>query len=70
MKLALHHSQNAALKISTARTYGRSGIMSALHIRMINGKDIHHVNEWHIGKQKISHSSYGVEITACADADD
>ena len=53
------------------RDYGQSGIICGLRIITNNGVDLFHTIDWFSHKQKrVSYSSYGAEIFACASADD
>lgn len=55
------------------RDYGQSGILCGLRIQETNSHqpDIFHMVDWSSHKQKrVSYSSYGAEILACAAADD
>lgn len=55
------------------RDYGQSGILCGLRIKEegSDSQDIFHMVDWTSHKQKrVSYSSYGAEILACATADD
>lgn len=58
------------------RDYGQSGILCGLRVEETNGdnqdmQDIFHMIDWTSHRQKrVSYSSYGAEILACASADD
>lgn len=55
------------------RDYGQTGIITGLRIQCFDdvGQDIYHTVDWSSHRQKrVSYSSYGAEIIACASADD
>lgn len=55
------------------RDYGQSGVLSGIRIQCDNyeAHDIFHMVDWSSHRQKrVSYSSYGAEILACASADD
>lgn len=54
-----------------ASSYGQSGYTGGFFIELSSGCSIHHIIDWHSGKQKrVSFSSGGSEIIAAADATD
>ena len=62
---------DAAYNISSAKSYGQSGIFAGLSIKTAGGLQVYHAIDWSSTKQRrICHSSYGAEIIACADGDD
>ena len=61
---------DAAYNISSSHTYGQTGIFSGLALPQSNGT-LFHPLDWFSNKQRrVSYSSFGAEILACADADD
>ena len=60
---------DASFKIGSSQCYGQSGVISGLLLG-VNEKSVYHVLYWISTKQKrVSYSSYGAEILACAEAD-
>lgn len=69
--VAIHSFADASFKIVTGREYGLMGIITGLMIQGHDGEDVCQVIDWSSSKQRrVTHSSYGAEIIACADADD
>lgn len=61
---------DASYNIAAGLEYGQTGIIVGLTVPTPAG-DAFHLIEWSSQKQRrISHSSYGAEILACADGDD
>ena len=53
------------------RSYGQSGIICGIRASGLNEEDTYHIIDWASHRQKrVSYSSYGAEILACATADD
>lgn len=62
---------DAGFNKNRSRDYGQSGIVTGLRVTTGSGRDIFHPIDWCSNKkQRVSYSSYGAEILACADADD
>ena len=62
---------DASFNISSRKSYGQTGVISGIRTMMKDGKEQFYVIDWVSTKQKrISHSSYGAEILACAEADE
>lgn len=64
---------DAAFNISTCQSYGQTGMVVGLLFDENRGRKgpIFHPIDWSSSKQRrVSHSSYGAEILACAETDD
>lgn len=62
---------DASFNITSGRDYGQTGIITGIHAKGDGDNEIYHAIDWASSKQRrVSHSSYGAEILACADADD
>ena len=62
---------DASFNISSRKSYGQTGVICGIRTTMNEGSEQYYVIDWVSTKQKrISHSSYGAEILACAEADD
>lgn len=62
---------DAFIYITNKREYGQTGIILGLLTRGKDGTGLFPVTDWCSSKQRlVSHSAYGVEILACADAED
>jgi len=62
---------DASFKINSTQTYGQSGIVDGLVMKIANGDHIYHILDWQSIKQRrVSYSSYGAEILACMEGDD
>ena len=62
---------DARFNKNRSRDYGQSGMVTGLRITRTSGLDCFHPIDWCSNKQRrVSYSSYGAEILACADADD
>ena len=62
---------DAAFNVTKSNAYGQTGIINGMLFEYENGSHIFHILDWTSSKQRrVSHSSYGAEILACAEADD
>lgn len=62
---------DASFNITSRKSYGQTGLVSGVRTTMDNGSEMFHMLDWVSTKQRrISHSSYGAEILACAEGDD
>lgn len=63
---------DAAFNITACQSYGQTGTITGLAFNVNRGrKPIFHLIDWTSCKQRrVSYSSYGAEILACAEADD
>lgn len=62
---------DAPLNVVAGRGYGQIGIVTGLMVQSETNEKVFHPVDWGSSKLKrVSHSSYGAEILACADADD
>ena len=62
---------DASFNQNSAKDYGQSGVTTGLRIVTDQALDIVHAIDWTSHKQRrVSYSSYGAEILACADRDD
>lgn len=61
---------DASFGIVSGRLYGQTGIITGLKIWITEGDCTYHIIDWASTKQRrVSHSSYGAEILACAGTD-
>ena len=62
---------DASFNITARKSYGQTGLVSGVRTTMQDGSELFHILDWVSTKQRrISHSSYGAEILACAEGDD
>jgi len=62
---------DTSFNISRTHNYGKSGLLTGQLIRSNDRNVIYHIIDWSSSKQKrVCHSSYGVEVLTCSDADD
>lgn len=70
-KIEVWTFSDASFNIVSGRDYGQTGVVTGLKAYGKNGENCFHLVDWTSSKQRrVSHSSYGAEILACADADD
>ena len=61
---------DAAFNVSSAQSYGQSGLLTGILFKT-KYMEAYHTIDWHSARQRrVSYSSFGAEILACADADD
>ena len=61
---------DASFKMGKSQNYGQSGIITGIILKA-DGETIYQLVDWASTKQRrVSYSSYGAEILACAEADD
>lgn len=62
---------DASFNITSRKSYGQTGLVLGVRTTMDDGYEMFHMLDWVSTKQRrISHSSYGAEILACAEGDD
>jgi len=62
---------DASFNIAKSQLYGQSGVVTGVCAEVEKGESLYYMIDWTSSKQRrVSHSSYGAEILACADADD
>lgn len=67
----VHTFSDAAFNICKAQHYGQTGMIVGIFFETATQKQLFHLIDWTSHKQRrVSHSSYGAEILACADSDD
>ena len=70
-KACVYTFSDASFNIGASQSYGQSGLVTGISAQSANGDNVYHIIDWSSHKQRrVSHSSYGAEILACADADD